>query len=338
MGFFADNKLKRVDLAGGSPQTLTNATNRGGTWSPDGVILFTPTTASPLFRIPASGGEAVAVTKLEKQASHRFPQFLPGGRQFLFYALGTPETQGIYLGSLDAPETKRLTAADAAGVYDPAGWLLFIRGGTLLAQRLDLTRRELTGDPVTVADPVAIDGTTFASAVSVSAAGLVAYRSGGANRRQLTWFDRAGKALGTVGAPDENDLTAPRLSPDGRRVAVYRTVQGNTDIWLLDADRTTRFTFDPSLDRFPIWSPDGSRIVFDSNRKGHRDLYQKPSSGAGSEELLVESPQDKTATRLVGRRPVHPLSQHRSANIVGHLGVAARRRPETVCVSEDEFR
>ena len=110
--------------------------------------------------------------------------------------------------------------------------------------------------------------------------------------------------------------TSPRLSPDGRRVAVYRTVQGNTDIWLLDADRTTRFTFDASLDRFPIWSPDGSRIVFDSNRKGHRDLYQKPSSGAGSEELLVESAQDKVRERLVGRRPVHPVSQHRSANSV----------------------
>src|SRR5204863_9127717 len=105
--------------------------------------------------------------------------------------------------------------------------------------------------PVTVADPVAIDGNTNAGAVSVSAAGLVAYRSGGTNRRQLTWFDRSGKALGTVGAPDEN-LLGPYLSPDGRRVAVYRTVQGNADIWLLDADRTTRLTFDPSLDKYPI--------------------------------------------------------------------------------------
>ena len=132
--------------------------------------------------------------------------------------------------------------------------------------------------------------------MSVSAAGLVAYRAGGASRRQLAWFDRSGKALGTLGAPDENGLNAPSVSPDGRRVAVFRTVQGNTDIWLLDGTRTSRFTFDAALDRFPIWSPDGSRIVFDSNRKGHRDLYQKSSSGAGAEELLVESPQDKVAT------------------------------------------
>src|SRR5439155_5315806 len=177
--------------------------------------------------------------KLEKQGSHLFPQFLPNGRQFLFYATGTPETGGIYLGSLDAPEKKRLTAADAAAVYAPAGWLLFIRGGTLLAQRLDLTRRELAGDPVTVADPVAFDSGSLASAVSTSATGLMAYRAGAANRRQLTWFDRTGKALGMFGAPGENGLVASRLSPDGRRVAVWSMVQGNADIWLLDADRMT---------------------------------------------------------------------------------------------------
>jgi len=307
VGFFDGNSLKRMDLAVGSLQTLTAAVPRGGTWSADGVILFTPNSGSPLFRIPASGGTAVAVTTLAQQSSHRFPQFLPGGRQFLFSAVGTPDTQGIYLGSLDAPETTRLTVADGAGVYAPigpglagasreGGWLWFIRGGALLAQRLDLTRRALTGDPVTVADSVALEGPTLASAVSVSATGLVAYRSGGSTRRQLTWFDRAGTARGTMGAPDENNLTAPNLSPDGRRVAVYRVTQGNTDVWLQNADRTTRVTFDPSRDLFPLWSPDGSRIVFDSSRTGHRDLYEKASNGAGSEALLVASPQDKTAS------------------------------------------
>ena len=338
VGFFADSKLKRIDIGGGSPQTLTDACNRGGTWSPDGTILFTRAAASPLSRIPASGGEPVAVTKLNKQTNHRFPQFLPGGRQFLFYAQGTPETAGIYLGSLDSSETKRLAAADTAGVYSPDGWLLFIRAGTLLAQRLDLGRGELTGDPVTVADPVAFDAAFNAGAFSVSAAGLVAYRSGGAGQRQLVWFDRSGKTLGTMGAPDANNLSSPILSPDGRRVAVSRTVQGNTDIWLLDATRSTRFTFDPSLDRFPIWSPDGSRIVFDSNRKGHRDLYVKSSNGAGSEELLLESAQDKGRQRLVARRSFPPVLQPIRKRRTGPLGAADGGRPEAVCVSEDELR
>ena len=150
VGFFADNKLKRIDIGGGSPQTLTDSTSRGGAWGPDGTILFTRNPVNPLSRIPASGGAPVAVTKLDKQTAHRVSQFLPGGRQFLFYASGTPETTGIYLGSLDSSQTKRLAAADTAGLYSPDGWLLFIRAGTLLAQRLDLGRGELTGDPVTV--------------------------------------------------------------------------------------------------------------------------------------------------------------------------------------------
>jgi serine/threonine protein kinase/Tol biopolymer transport system component len=295
VGFFADGRLKRIDIGGGSPQVLADAVARGGTWSPDGVILFSRSTQGPLFRVKASGGDATPVTTLDRQASHRFPQFLPGGRQFLFYAQGTSQTGGIYIGSLDSTETKRLTASDAAGVYMPPGWLLWVRGGTLVAQRLDLARLALNGDRINLADLVGIDGATQATAVSASATALLAYRSDTTGRRQLTWFDRSGKAIGTVGAPD-NTLFFPRLSPDGRRVAGYRIVEGNSDIWILDGSRTTRFTFDPSLDGFPIWSPDGRRVVFRSNRKGKFDLYQKSSDSAGSEEgLLLESGQDNVA-------------------------------------------
>ncbi len=303
VGFFAEGRLKRIDIGGGAPQTLAPAASgRGGAWNADGVILFASTNVGPLFRVPATGGETVPVTTLDRQNSHRFPSFLPDGRQFLFYAQGPPETAGIYLGSLDSAETRRLNAADTAGVYLPfrdggmAGWLVWVRAGTLVAQRLDLGQKALTGDPVTLADPVDFDPGFSLSAVSVSAGGLVAYRERGSSRRQLAWFDRAGKALGGMGAPDENDLSSPSVSPDGRRVAVFRTVQGNTDIWLLDGTRSTRFTFDAAPDLSSIWSPDGSRIVFDSIRKGARDLYQKPSSGAGAEELLVESPQAKFVT------------------------------------------
>jgi Tol biopolymer transport system component/tRNA A-37 threonylcarbamoyl transferase component Bud32 len=317
VGFFADGKLKRIDLGGGAPQTVATATSaRGGTWNADGVILFAPSNAGPLVRVPASGGPPVAVTKLDRQGSHRFPSFLPDGRHFLFYAQGRPDTAGIYVGALDGPDAHRVTAADTAGVYlssgqtslavgaasGPAeafregGWLLWVRAGTLVAQRLDLDRQALTGDPVTLAGPVVADTNLNVAAVSVSAGGLVAYRTGGASQRQLAWVDRSGKALGPLGAPDANVLLHPSVSPDGHRAVVSRTVQGNLDLWLLDGTRTTRFTFDAAQDQLPIWSPDGSRIVFDSNRTGHRDIYEGSSSRAGEEVLLVASPQTKVAT------------------------------------------
>ena len=141
----------------------------------------------------------MAVTKLDRQGSHRFPFFLPDGRRFLFYARGTPDTKGIYLGSLDSGDATRLTSADTAGVYSASsGCLLWGRAGTLFAQRLDLERRALAGNPAPMADLVGFDSSTNAVAVSVSAAGLVAYRPGGASRQQLRWFDHAGKALGGV--------------------------------------------------------------------------------------------------------------------------------------------
>src|SRR5262249_21916444 len=129
-----------------------------------------------------------------------------------------------------------------------------------------------------------------------SAAGFVVYRTGAPSHQQLTWFDRTGKTLGTLAALNEVGLQGIRISSDGRRVAVTRNVLGNDDGYLLDGIRSTRFTFDAATDRLPIWSPDGSRIVFQSNRKGARNLYLKPSSGASGEELLFESSQDKTAS------------------------------------------
>jgi len=325
VAFFADGQLKRLDLGGGAPRTLAPASGgRGGSWNANGVLLFAPNPGSPLFRVAAAGGDAAPVTTLDRQASHRWPVFLPDGRHFVFYAQGGPDTGGIHLGTLDAGAPTRLTAADAAGSYLPAealreggarpsvavrdggprpaeafgggGWLLWTRAGTLVAQRLDVARRALTGDPVPLADAVASDGTVFRSAVTVSATGLVAYRGGSVSRRQLTWVDRTGKVLGTLGAPDESNLRDPRVAPDGRRVAVQRTVQGNTDLWLLDGARTSRVTFDAGVDRFPIWSPDGRQLVFDSGRTGVRDLYVKDASGAGVEARLVASAQPKVAT------------------------------------------
>src|SRR5207244_4023202 len=216
-----------------------------------------------------------------EQLSHRFPQFLPDGRHFIYFVIGGPA--GVYAGSLDGGASKRLASADAAAVVSPSGFLLFPRQMTLFAQAFDFKRQELSGNPFPVAQQAAFDAVTFAPGFSATS-GIVAYRTGAAGvARQLTWLDRSGKSVGAIGAPDTARLTDVELSPDGKRVAVQRTVNGNPDVWLIDAARgvPTRFTFDTADDQQPVWSPDGSRVVFASRRKDVFDLYWKLSSGAG---------------------------------------------------------
>jgi len=299
VGFFADGKLKRVDIAGGAPQVLANAAaGRGGTWNRDGIILFAPTPTGPLLKVSATDGDPVAVTRLQAgQEGHRFPQFLTDGRHFIYFVSGAPG-QGIYGGSLDGGSSKGLANADAAAVVSPSGFLLFLRQTALFAQAFDFKRLELSGNPFPVAEQAAFDVLTFAPGFSATS-GIVAYRSGpGGVGRQLTWLDRSGKSVGTIGAIDNAGLTSVEPSPDGKRIAVYRTVNGNQDVWLIDTSRgvPTRFTFDAASDRLPVWSPDGSRFVFNSNRRGVFNLFWKSSSGAGADELLLESDQNKVTT------------------------------------------
>ena len=303
IAFFAGSALKRLDLDGGAPQTIAPVTSgQGATWNADGVILFAPTTISPLMRVPATGGAAKAVTTLgPQQSAHRAPYFLPDGGRFLFFATGgVPDAAGIYLGALDGRAPTRLTPGDGSAVFLPdrygpggslrgGGWLVWVRTGMLVAQQLDVEKAALIGEPLTLADGVATDGSSR-SAVSVATAGLVTYRTGARSQRRLTWFDRSGLARGTVGDPDAT-FARPRVSRDGRRVAVARTVQGNTDVWLLDGVRASRLTFDAAVDSYPVWSPDGSRIAFSSNRTGQLDLYQMLTIGGMEERLISASDQ-----------------------------------------------
>jgi Tol biopolymer transport system component len=297
IGFFTQGKLKRVDLAGGVPQTLTNvASARGGAWNQDGVIVFAPDTTSGLMRIAATGGTPAVLTHVAPgEVSHRWPQFLPDGRRFLFLsARGQPSTHGVYLGSLDEREPTRLLAGETAAVYAPPGYLLRVIDGVLLAHRFNLESGVVSSESLALAQPVGTDDGTFQSAFSASSTAL-AHRAGGPVRGHLVWLDRAGKATGTAGPPDDSSL-APELAPRGRRVAMSRFVHGNLDIYINDlAGGLSRFTFDPAIDVGAVWSPDGSRIVFSSNRNGKFDLFEKVASGASDEQPLLVTPADKVA-------------------------------------------
>jgi Tol biopolymer transport system component/predicted Ser/Thr protein kinase len=300
LGFFADLKLKRIDLGGGQPQSLADVAttlSAQGAWSEQGVILFNRGAAAALSRVPASGGQVVAVTRLGKgQTGHRTPRFLPGGKQFLFTSNNGADA-GLWLGSLNAGEPRRVSAiaagTESVGEYLAPGWLIRVRGNVLAAQRFDASRGQLSGDPVTLAQGVGFDQTTLAGLFSVSPSGTIAWRSGGGGKRQLIWFNRSGQNAGAWGAADEANLRYPELSPDGKRVATSRGQAGSTDIWIEEGARTSRFTFGRGSNVWTIWSPDGRRVVFSSVRKGAQDLYEKPADGSGSEELLIASADNK---------------------------------------------
>ena len=231
----------------------------------------------------------MAVTQLEpSEAGHSFPQFLPDGRHFLYYVRGSPDIRGVYVGQLDGSGSRRLLDADSGAVYASSGHLLFLRHGTLFAYTFNADRLELSGNPFPVAEQMATNGGPSPPALTVSAAGPVAYRTGpSAEVRQFVWFDRSGTEMGKVGGPG-GWFMGPSLSPDGRRVALFEA-GANVDVWLLDVGRggLSRFTSDPADDVWPVWSPDGKSIVFSSTRNNGLDLFRKPTGEAGNEQLLL---------------------------------------------------
>jgi serine/threonine protein kinase/Tol biopolymer transport system component len=303
IGFFSTGQLKRIDLDSGLVRVLATSTQAGaGTWNNEGTILFTPSPSSPLMRIEAGGGRLMEATRLDppRQIAHRFPEFLPDGRRFLFFASGPLENRGIYVGSLESSETHRLFEADSPAKVLPPDWVLFMRDGALLAQRLNLETLQMQGETVPIATRVAlVPGNFNRIAFSTSAAGVVAYRAN-AEERQFTWVDRSGRQIGVLGEPD---MAQPwftgggdgRLAPDGRTLALARTVGGNTDIWLVDVegDIRRRFTSEAVRDHTPIWSPDGRRVAFASERTGVFDLYERAIDGPGGETLLRASSEAK---------------------------------------------
>jgi dipeptidyl aminopeptidase/acylaminoacyl peptidase len=297
VGFFAAGSLKRIDLEGGFVRTLASAPNpRRGAWNSEGTIIF-GASVGPLYKVPADGGAITEATKLlPGQAGHRWPQFLPDGRRFLLFAMGAANVRGVYLGSLADKEVRRVLETDSAFAFMSPASLVLARQGALWAQRLipDLTRPE--GELLPLASRVLVHPTHngFAALFS-SSVGSLAYRASPDNR-QLVWLDRSGRQVGDLGPPDDAQPFLSQMSSDGRTVALRRTVSGNTDVWLTDTARGVprRLTFDPAIEGEPIFSPDGKRVVYVSDRNANIwDMYERSSDGSGGETLLFESGENK---------------------------------------------
>jgi len=295
-----EGQLRKVDVAGGLPQTIADALPlQSGAWSPQGVIVFKRTTGA-LSRVAAAGGPVTPATALDPsrgEVDHGWPHFLPDGRRFLFLARSRqPEHDSVaYVGSLDSMDRVRLFSTDSHVIYAPPGYVVYMRGQTLVAQRFDLRSVRPAGELLAIAKQVERTPGSRRGAFSMSQTGVLAYRAIG--ETQLVWFDRNGRRLGTIGPQARYDN--PALSPDDRRVAFDRPnlETGTADIWIVELARnvTSRFTFNPGADDMPVWSPDGSRIVFRSRRSaadgGERlSLYEKASSGTGPEQALLTAP------------------------------------------------
>ncbi len=351
LGFFAEGKVKTIDLNGGTALVVCDSQlGRGGAWGPGGVILFSRGPTAPLMRVNAIGGTPVAVTTLDADhTSHRWPFFLPDGRHFLYLALNHDPSKSannaVYYASLDGKENRELFRSQTNAVY-ARGFLLFGRSDQLMAQPFDPSSGKLSGEPQNVAKGLMNDISTWHMDASASDDGLLVFGSGASGDLQLVWMDRNGKQISVI-IDKLPDLQAAVLSPQGDRVALQLNA-GETDIWALDLARgvRTRLTFGPVGNVNPVWSPDGKWIAYASVRNGHDNLYRKPSDGSGAEELLFTDelqivPTDWSrdgrlllySRPLSGVGPIHqiyslPLEGDRKPSLVLERGGGATLSPD----------
>ena len=295
IGFFAAGKLKKINANGGPPQNVCDALNgRGGAWGRGGVIVFTPSPQTPVFRVSAAGGTPEPASKLDVsriENSHRWPWFLPDGKHFLFWARSSRGSQEnrLYVGELGSLQAKALTQSDSTAVY-ASGHLLFMRDQTLIAQPFNPRRLELSGEPVPIAEHVAINGATTRPLFSASQTGALLYQAGETSQGwSLLWFDREGKQTGSV--PQVDRYLYPVLSPDGHRLGTGLFHDGIGDIWIFDLARgtSTRLTFGGANQNSPTWSSDGKTVFYASNAKGVAHIYAKSADGSGPQRVVLET-------------------------------------------------
>jgi Tol biopolymer transport system component/predicted Ser/Thr protein kinase len=301
IGFFADASLKKIDIQSGAVIRLAaTAAPRGGAWSRKNMIVFSPIGPSPLVKVSSDGGDPAPATVVDATIGgyHRFPWFLPDGEHFLFEAQKiTGGRLNLAVGSLSSTSSRVIGEADSNAVY-AEGHLLYLRGNALMTQPFDVKALKTTGQAVQITEQVDSFLGQPVGVFSVSETGLLAYQGGNGTSEdlQLTWFDRTGKPLETVGEPRK--LWSLELSPNRKALVASLTVDSNIDLFTYDLARghsipPTRFTFDPANEYDAVWSPDGQTIVFNSARKGHLDLYRKAANNSGREELLYADDQEK---------------------------------------------
>ena len=294
VGFFAGAKLKTIDAGGGPVRILADAPSpRGGPWNRDGVIVFAPSFGDGLYRVSAAGDRPTLVTTLgegRQEFSHRWPQFLPDGRHFLYLAMNAVRAQeGIFIGSIDSPERVRLFDTEAGAAVTAAGTVFFTRQRALFAQALDQKTARVAGSAQLIADHVGFGHATGESPFSAAVDTLAYSIEIPTPLTRLTWVGRSGQVLGVVGP--EGEYENPVLSADGAHIAFHRLdASTGGDVWLSTVAQPglSRLTLDPATDFAPVWSADSTFIAFGSNRAGTFDLYRKPANG-GRDELVAKT-------------------------------------------------
>jgi Tol biopolymer transport system component len=303
IGFFTSDKLKTVPTAGGRVEILCGnpkVGGRGATWSPANVIVLTRGTAGPLYRVSANGGDPVPATTLDatqKEFAHRFPSFLPDGEHFLYAALPAHEGKfAIFAGSTKDTSRSPIASLESAPVYAAPGYLLYRRQAVLVAQPFDAKTLKFTGEAVPLEDePTNILDTansfTAGHTTSVSATGTLAYFSAPAVNTAVTWLDAAGHATGTLDLP-AGEYSRIKISPDGSRAVLVRSISPTeSSLWILDLARggASPLSSGPGRNEAPVWSPDGTRIVFSSDRNGAQDFFVKTVADASPEQPYFQS-------------------------------------------------
>jgi Tol biopolymer transport system component len=299
IAFFQGGRLRRIDVGGGSVQTICESGNGfGGSWGSTGTIVFGSEFGRGLLSVSSAGGKPSTATTLDSargDVAHLFPEFLPDGRHFVFVARNRdPEKTVIAVGEVGSNRTRALFHAESRAIYADPGYLLFAREGTLLGQRFDPGRLEPEGEAISVAGDILFFTDVSGLQASVSGGRALAYARW-FHEKKLVWVDRKGAELGTLGpVGDYGDIS---LSPDGRRVAVSMSDPSrgqNLDVWVLDVERgqTSRLTSDRTDEFRPTWFPDGRQLVYESDHRGFYDLYRRPADG-GAEEVLMLDKHDK---------------------------------------------